>query len=115
MVKPDFYLWNRTDPIFRVVNRFFILCLIGSRVGSGNSRVGSGFSFCSPLAKSSANSGSDLDQRPVKSRISPVKFTDEKARKLRMLTSETKSFHDVMYHPAIASRFVSYFSDRFDA
>ncbi|MFS7919862.1 hypothetical protein Hanom_Chr03g00217701 [Helianthus anomalus] len=40
---------NRADPIFRVVNRFCILCLIGSRVGSGNGRVGSGFSFCSPL------------------------------------------------------------------
>ncbi|MFS7939642.1 hypothetical protein Hanom_Chr05g00454211 [Helianthus anomalus] len=40
---------NRTDPIFRVVNRFCILCLIGSRVRSGNGRVGSGFSFCSPL------------------------------------------------------------------
>ncbi|KAJ0799837.1 hypothetical protein HanPI659440_Chr03g0096001 [Helianthus annuus] len=65
-------------------------------------------------AKSSANSGSDLDQRPVKSRISPVKFTDEKARKLRMLTSETESFHDAMYHSAIASRFASDFSDRFD-
>ncbi|MFS7928598.1 hypothetical protein Hanom_Chr04g00322661 [Helianthus anomalus] len=49
MVKPDFDLWTGTDPIFRVVNRFCILCLIGSRVGSGNSRVGSGFSFCSPL------------------------------------------------------------------
>ncbi|MFS8015637.1 hypothetical protein Hanom_Chr15g01359021 [Helianthus anomalus] len=51
MVKPDFDLWTRTDPIFRVVNRFCILCLIGSRVGSGNSRVGSRFSFCSPLKK----------------------------------------------------------------
>ncbi|MFS7947450.1 hypothetical protein Hanom_Chr06g00548431 [Helianthus anomalus] len=40
MVKPDFYLWTGTDPIFRVVNRFCILCLIGSRVGSGNGRVG---------------------------------------------------------------------------
>ncbi|MFS7968379.1 hypothetical protein Hanom_Chr09g00796731 [Helianthus anomalus] len=49
MVKPDFDLWTGTDPIFRVVNRFYILCLIGSRVGSGNGRVGSGFSFCSPL------------------------------------------------------------------
>ncbi|MFS8029229.1 hypothetical protein Hanom_Chr16g01519911 [Helianthus anomalus] len=44
MVKPDLYLWNKTDPIFRVVNRFCILCLLGSRVGSG-------FSFCSPLGK----------------------------------------------------------------
>ncbi|MFS7914373.1 hypothetical protein Hanom_Chr02g00152611 [Helianthus anomalus] len=47
MVKPDFDLSTGTDPIFRVVNRFYILCLIGSRVGSGNGRVGSGFSFCS--------------------------------------------------------------------
>ncbi|MFS8023232.1 hypothetical protein Hanom_Chr16g01449091 [Helianthus anomalus] len=49
MVKPVLDLWTRTDPIFRVVNRFYILCLIGSRVGSGNGRVESGFSFCSPL------------------------------------------------------------------
>ncbi|MFS7975942.1 hypothetical protein Hanom_Chr10g00886601 [Helianthus anomalus] len=41
MVKPDLDLWTGTDPIFRVVNRFCILCLIDSRVGSG-------FSFCSP-------------------------------------------------------------------
>ncbi|MFS7994823.1 hypothetical protein Hanom_Chr12g01110651 [Helianthus anomalus] len=41
MVKPDLDLWTGTDPIFRVVNRFCILCLIGSQVGSGNERVGS--------------------------------------------------------------------------
>ncbi|MFS7961653.1 hypothetical protein Hanom_Chr08g00717621 [Helianthus anomalus] len=40
MVKPDLDLWTVTDPIFRVVNRFCILCLTGSRVGSGNGRVG---------------------------------------------------------------------------
>ncbi|MFS7890195.1 hypothetical protein Hanom_Chr00s000008g01615891 [Helianthus anomalus] len=55
MVKPDFDLWTGTDPIFRVVNRFCILCLIGSRVGSGNGREGSGFSFCSPLKGSVLN------------------------------------------------------------
>ncbi|MFS8028155.1 hypothetical protein Hanom_Chr16g01507151 [Helianthus anomalus] len=33
MVKPDLDLWTGTDPIFRVVNRSCILCLIGSRVG----------------------------------------------------------------------------------
>ncbi|MFS7897560.1 hypothetical protein Hanom_Chr03g00230931 [Helianthus anomalus] len=44
MVKPDLDLWTGTDPIFRIVNRFCILCLIGSRVGSG--RVGF-FFFCS--------------------------------------------------------------------
>ncbi|MFS7893447.1 hypothetical protein Hanom_Chr00s000897g01669161 [Helianthus anomalus] len=41
MVKPNLNLW--IDPIFRVVNRFCILCLIGSRVRSGF------FSFCSPI------------------------------------------------------------------
>ncbi|KAF5763550.1 hypothetical protein HanXRQr2_Chr15g0681551 [Helianthus annuus] len=43
MVKPDLDLWTGTDPIFRIVNRFCILCLIGSRVRSGNDQVGSGF------------------------------------------------------------------------
>ncbi|MFS7890456.1 hypothetical protein Hanom_Chr11g00973921 [Helianthus anomalus] len=53
MVKPDLDLWTGTDPVYRIVNWFCIscciLCLIGSRVGSGNGQVGSGFSFCSPL------------------------------------------------------------------
>ncbi|KAJ0815386.1 hypothetical protein HanPSC8_Chr17g0796881 [Helianthus annuus] len=49
MVKPDLDLRTGSDSIFRVVNRFCILCLIGSRVRSGNGRVESGFSFCSPL------------------------------------------------------------------
>ncbi|MFS8025334.1 hypothetical protein Hanom_Chr16g01473731 [Helianthus anomalus] len=40
MVKPDFDLWTGTDPIFRVVNRLCILCLISSRVGSGRVMVG---------------------------------------------------------------------------
>ncbi|MFS7915399.1 hypothetical protein Hanom_Chr02g00164871 [Helianthus anomalus] len=51
MVKPDLDLWTETDPIFRVVNRFCILCLIGSRVRSDNGRVGSSFSICSPLCQ----------------------------------------------------------------
>ncbi|MFS7890183.1 hypothetical protein Hanom_Chr00s000007g01615761 [Helianthus anomalus] len=36
MVKPNLDLWTGTDHIFRVVNRFCILCLIGSLVGSFN-------------------------------------------------------------------------------
>ncbi|MFS7984896.1 hypothetical protein Hanom_Chr11g00992081 [Helianthus anomalus] len=50
MMRPEFDLWTGTDPIFRVVNRFYILCLIGSRVRSGNGRIGSGFFFCSPVS-----------------------------------------------------------------
>lgn len=65
-------------------------------------------------ARSGAVSESDLDQRTVRSRISPGNFTEEKARKLRMLTKETESFHDAMYHSAIASRLASDFSDRSD-
>ncbi|MFS8010914.1 hypothetical protein Hanom_Chr14g01302541 [Helianthus anomalus] len=45
MVKPDLDLWTGTDPIFRVVNRFCILCLTGSQVRSGNGRV---FPFAHP-------------------------------------------------------------------
>ncbi|XP_071740719.1 uncharacterized protein [Rutidosis leptorrhynchoides] len=51
------------------------------------------------------------DRRMVRS---TAKFTDEKARKLRMLTIETESFHVAMYHSAIASRLASDFSDRKD-
>ncbi|KVI01278.1 uncharacterized protein LOC112500029 [Cynara cardunculus var. scolymus] len=65
-------------------------------------------------ARSGAISELDLDQRTVRSRISPGNFTEEKARKLRMLTKETESFHDAMYHSAIASRLASDFSDRSD-
>lgn len=38
-----------------------------------------------------------------KSRIAPGSFTEEKARKLRMMTKQT-AFHDAMYHSVIASR-----------
>ena len=34
-------------------------------------------------------------------------FTEEKAKELRMRMMETESFHDVMYHSAIASRLAS--------
>ncbi|GJT89435.1 hypothetical protein Tco_1071152 [Tanacetum coccineum] len=47
------------------------------------------------------------DRRSNKS----VNFSDEKAKKLRMMTAETMSFHDKMYHSAIASRLASDFSD----
>ena len=49
----------------------------------------------------------------AKSRLAPGSFTEEKARKLRMLTS-SPSHHDVMYHSAIATRLATDFSDRSD-
>ncbi|XP_054782046.1 LOW QUALITY PROTEIN: uncharacterized protein LOC129289295, partial [Prosopis cineraria] len=41
-------------------------------------------------------------------------FTEEKAKQLRMKTMETTTFHDIMYHSAIASRLASDVSKRFD-
>ncbi|KAL2554998.1 hypothetical protein Fot_08617 [Forsythia ovata] len=39
-------------------------------------------------------------------------FTAEKAKELRKKTIETSTFHDIMYHSAIASRLASDISDR---
>lgn len=39
-------------------------------------------------------------------------FTEEKAKKLRRKTTETSTFHDLMYHSAIASRLAFDWSDR---
>lgn len=53
----------------------------------------------------------DPHPKPARSRFAPGAFTEEKAKQLRRLTTETSSFHDVMYHSAIASRLASDFSD----
>lgn len=50
------------------------------------------------------------DPKPAKFRIEPVTFTEEKARQLRRMTNDTSSFHDSMYHSAVASRLASDFS-----
>ncbi|KAK4428043.1 hypothetical protein Salat_1573300 [Sesamum alatum] len=39
-------------------------------------------------------------------------FTEEKAKELRKKTIETSTFHDIMYHSAIASRLASDLSGR---
>ncbi|KAK4395296.1 hypothetical protein Sango_1683900 [Sesamum angolense] len=39
-------------------------------------------------------------------------FTEEKAKELRKKTVETSTFHDIMYHSAIASRLASDVSGR---
>lgn len=41
------------------------------------------------------------------SRFFPGCFTEEKAKQLRRKTAESSSFHDVMYHSALASRLAS--------
>ncbi|CAI9281290.1 unnamed protein product [Lactuca saligna] len=49
-----------------------------------------------------------------RSRFAPGCFTEEKAKQLRMKTSEMANFHDIMYHSAIASRLASDVSGRQD-
>ncbi|KAL4285209.1 hypothetical protein GQ457_16G004160 [Hibiscus cannabinus] len=53
----------------------------------------------------------DAGQKSARARFPPGRFTEDKARQLRMMTSNTSSFHDVMYHSAIASRLASDFTD----
>ncbi|CAN6810806.1 hypothetical protein Bca4012_004247 [Brassica carinata] len=51
---------------------------------------------------SSANRESDLDQRTTRRCL-----TEEKAKQLRMKIAQVSTFHEVMYHSAIASRLAS--------
>ncbi|KAK3436673.1 hypothetical protein EUGRSUZ_C01300 [Eucalyptus grandis] len=47
-------------------------------------------------------------------RPDPIRFTAEKARLLRLMTSDGASRHDAMYHSAIASRLASDFGNPTD-
>ncbi|KAA0046733.1 hypothetical protein IC582_003998 [Cucumis melo] len=68
-----------------------------------------------PQNLAGAASKPDLETKSVRGRFSPGCFTEAKARQLRMMTTETESFHDVMYHSAIASRLASDFKSRGDS
>ncbi|KAF7847505.1 hypothetical protein BT93_L2896 [Corymbia citriodora subsp. variegata] len=62
-------------------------------------------------------SGSSLSAaaKPGRPRPDPIRFTEEKARLLRLMTSDhAASLHDAMYHSAIASRLASDFGNRTD-
>ncbi|KAF7153487.1 hypothetical protein RHSIM_Rhsim01G0083300 [Rhododendron simsii] len=56
--------------------------------------------------------GQDPKASPSRSWFASGTFTDEKARRLRLMTTDTGAFHDAMYHSAIASRLASEFSHR---
>ncbi|XWS11848.1 hypothetical protein CRYUN_Cryun37aG0036300 [Craigia yunnanensis] len=83
-------------------------------------------SWCSPLFGWSSNpdylndssaghpsernpdvSYSDSDPGRSRSKYAPGCFTEEKAKQLRRKTMENATFHDMMYHSAIASRLAS--------
>ncbi|XP_062089792.1 uncharacterized protein LOC133796338 [Humulus lupulus] len=59
-----------------------------------------------------AASDSEAESERPRSRFSLGCFTEEKAKQLRRKTLESSTFHDVMYHSAIASRLAIDFSNR---
>ncbi|XP_059635051.1 uncharacterized protein LOC132277257 [Cornus florida] len=61
-------------------------------------------------AETHTKSMSDPEPKPSRSKFQPGCFTEDKAKQLRMMTTNTGSFHDIMYHSAIASRLASEFS-----
>lgn len=75
----------------------------------GNNAAGSRLD---PSGKTGSNSDSDVARS--RSRFAPGCFTEEKAKQLRLKTMETETFHDIMYHSAIASRLASDLSNRSD-
>ncbi|XP_071723797.1 uncharacterized protein At4g15970-like [Rutidosis leptorrhynchoides] len=56
--------------------------------------------------------GPEIDLKLKRNRFSPGCFTAEKAKQLRLMTHGSASFHDVMYHSAIASRLATDFNGR---
>ncbi|XP_027344876.1 uncharacterized protein LOC113857275 [Abrus precatorius] len=56
----------------------------------------------------------DRELGRLRSKFTPGCFTEEKARELRRKTMETSSFHDLMYHSAIASRLASDVSEGYE-
>ncbi|PIA65473.1 hypothetical protein AQUCO_00100757v1 [Aquilegia coerulea] len=55
----------------------------------------------------SSDADLEVSNTNTRSRFTPGGFTDEKAKQLRVKTRETTTFHDIMYHSAIASRLAS--------
>ncbi|MBA0845916.1 hypothetical protein Goarm_022913 [Gossypium armourianum] len=58
-----------------------------------------------------SNAGNKSEKKP-RCRYTLGSFTEEKARQLRKKTMENSSFHDMMYHSAIASRLASDISEK---
>lgn len=54
--------------------------------------------------RNDTNPSPNPDPNPMAARRSGVGFTAEKARILRKELRATETFHDIMYHSAIASR-----------
>ncbi|XVE54363.1 hypothetical protein DITRI_Ditri03aG0074800 [Diplodiscus trichospermus] len=64
--------------------------------------------------KRDGESEAGTGQKAARPKFAPGCFTTQKAKQLRMMTTNSNSFHDVMYHSAIASRLASDFKDLSD-
>ncbi|TKY64533.1 hypothetical protein E2542_SST14431 [Spatholobus suberectus] len=60
-----------------------------------------------PSQKASEKSHPEPELGRSRSKFAAGGFTEEKAKELRKKTIETSTFHDIMYHSAIASRLAS--------
>ncbi|KAK9266292.1 hypothetical protein L1049_001814 [Liquidambar formosana] len=58
-------------------------------------------------------SEAESDAARSRSRFALGCFTEDKAKQLRMKTMESATFHDIMYHSAIASRLASDVSGKY--
>ncbi|KAF8034434.1 hypothetical protein BT93_C0670 [Corymbia citriodora subsp. variegata] len=79
--------------------------------------AGGGKDACSSRKADLEGSSSSLSAaaKPGRSRPNPIRFTEEKARLLRLITSHhAASLHDAMYHSAIASHLASDFGNQAD-
>ncbi|KAJ3694188.1 hypothetical protein LUZ60_009668 [Juncus effusus] len=63
-----------------------------------------------PEYMNSSSASAESHQAPEPAQRRYGVFTEEKARELRKRMLETESYHDAMYHSAIASRLASDFS-----
>ncbi|KAJ9179086.1 hypothetical protein P3X46_010910 [Hevea brasiliensis] len=79
-----------------------------------NTTSSSGASSVDVSDKQSAISQFDSESDRPRPRFTLGCFTEDKARQLRKKTMENSSFHDIMYHSAIASRLASDTSGRTD-
>ncbi|KAK7381607.1 hypothetical protein VNO80_00153 [Phaseolus coccineus] len=68
--------------------------------------------YISPKASGKPDPERDLGR--AGSKFGAGCFTEEKAKQLRKKTVETSTFHDIMYHSAIASRLASDVSKGYD-
>ncbi|OIT33024.1 PREDICTED: uncharacterized protein LOC109206546 [Nicotiana attenuata] len=80
-------------------------------IGNTGSNISSNAIKTGPSKEVSAQKA-DPETGRCRSKFRPGCFTEDKAKELRRMTTQSSNFHDVMYHSAIASRLASDVSGR---